>query len=63
MSNKKQKSGEDWQPIIFLLVVLPIAFTFGGVWLGIPILVIGFVVLGWRKRHNGPFPTNKPGMK
>jgi hypothetical protein len=60
MSDKEKKSGDDWLPIIFLLVVLPIAFTYGGAWVGIPVLIIGVVALGWSKRHEGPFPTNRP---
>lgn len=59
MSKKEKKEG-NWLPIVFLLVVLPIAFRFGGVWIGIAVLVIGIVALGWGKRHEGPFPTNKP---
>lgn len=58
--SEKEKKCDDWLPIIFLLVVLPIAFTFGGVWIGIAVLVIGVVALGWSKRHEGPFATNKP---
>ncbi len=57
MDNEKEKS--DWPPILFALVALPIAFTFGGVWIGLGGLVIGVVALGWSKRHDGPFPTNK----
>jgi hypothetical protein len=57
--SEKEKKRDDWLPIVFLLVVLPIAFTFGGVWVGIAVLVIGVIALGWSKRHDGPFPTNK----
>jgi len=49
----------DWPAILFLLVGLPLAFTYGGIWVGLIVLVIGVVVLGWNKRHDGPFPTNK----
>lgn len=41
------------------ILVLPLAFTYGGIWVGLIVLVIGVVALGWSKRHEGPFPTNK----
>jgi hypothetical protein len=63
MNDQKKKSRNDWLPIIFFLAVLPIAFTFGGAWAGIPVLIIGIVALGWSKRHEGPFSTNKPSEK
>jgi len=53
----KEKS--DWSAILFALVALPIAFTYGGIWIGLGVLVIGVVALGWSKRHDGPFPSNK----
>ena len=59
MSNKEKKS-DDWPPIIFVLIVLPIAYTYLGFWFTLPILIIGLAVLGWSKRHDGPFPTNSP---
>ena len=61
MSEKEKRASGDWPAIIFLLVALPIAFTFGGFWVGIIVLVIGSAVLGWNKRHDGPFSTNKSG--
>ncbi len=48
-----------WPAILFLLVGLPLAFTYGGIWVGLIVLLIGVVALGWSKRHEGPFPTNK----
>lgn len=57
MVDEKEKL--DWPAILFVLVGLPIAFTFGGVWIGLGVLVVGVVALGWSKRHEGPFPTNK----
>ena len=59
MSDEEKKSSEDWPSIIFVLLALPIAFTYGGVWVGLAVLVIGVVALGWGKRHEGPFPTNR----
>jgi predicted membrane protein len=59
MSNNKKKVKDDWPAIIFLLIVLPFAFTLGGVWVGIVVLILGVVALGWSKRHKGPFPTNR----
>ncbi len=57
--DNKDKKGTDWIVIIFIFIVLPTAFTVGGTWVGIAVLVIGVVALGWKKRHEGPFPTNK----
>ncbi len=57
--DNKDKKGSDWIGIIFLFIILPTAFTVGGVWVGIAVLVIGVVAFGWKKRHEGPFPTNK----
>ena len=57
MASENKKS--DWPVILFVFVVLPIAFTFGGVWVGFGVLAIGVIALGWSKRHDGPFPTNK----
>jgi hypothetical protein len=55
----QEKKGIDWIALIFIFIVLPIAFTVGGTWVGIAILAIGVVAFGWKKRHEGPFPTNK----
>ena len=60
MSDDEKKSSKDWSAIIFVLFALPVAFTYGGVWVGLAVLVIGGVALGWSKRHEGPFPTNRP---
>jgi len=57
MADEEKKS--DWPAIFLALVALPVAFTFGGVWVGLVVLLIGVVALGWSKRHEGPFPTNK----
>jgi amino acid permease len=51
--NKKEKSG--WPAIILLFIGLPVAFTYGGLWIGLLVLFIGVVTLGWSKRHEGPF--------
>ncbi len=53
------KEQSDWPAILFVLVALPIAFTFGGVWVGLGALVIGVVTLGWSKRHDGLFSSKK----
>jgi hypothetical protein len=55
----EEKKGFDWIAVIFIFIVLPVAFTVGGAWVGIATLVIGIVALGWKKRHEGTFPTNK----
>ena len=48
----------DWQALAGLVVV-GYVFTFWGPWWGIPALIVCFVLLGWSKRHDGPFPTDK----
>lgn len=55
--NDDQKT--DWLVLFFIFIALPAAFTLGGIWVGFMVLVIGVIALGWSKRHNGPFPTNK----
>lgn len=55
-SNEKQS---DWPAILLLLVGIPIIFTYGGVWVGLFVVVVGVVALGWSKRHEGAFPTNR----
>ena len=59
MSKADNDQKIDWPVILFIFVVLPTAFTIGGTWVGISILMFGVVALGWHKRHEGPCPTNK----
>lgn len=59
MMSERKKTKTDWSAILLLLVGIPIAFTYGGVWVGLIVLIVGVVALGWGKRHEGPFPTNK----
>ena len=49
----------DW-PVVIVIAVVIAGFYFGGLWIGLGCFVIGAVVLGWSKRHDGPFPTNRP---
>ncbi len=56
---KKDNSKSDWPALLLIFVGLPVAFTYGGLWVGLLVLVIGVVTLGWSKRHEGPFPTNR----
>ena len=56
-NTEKEKSN---RAVLIFLFVLSLAFTFGGVWVGLPTLIVGVVALGWSRRHEGPFPTNKP---
>ena len=44
MSKNEDKS--DWPALLFLIIGLPVAFTYGGVWVGLIVLVIGVVALG-----------------
>ena len=54
--NEKEKS--DWPPLILLFIGLPVAFTYGGLWIGLLVLVVSVVTLGWSKHHEGPFLTH-----
>lgn len=60
MSDELNKK-TDWPVVLFLLVGLPVAFTYGGIWVGLITLIVGVIALGWGKRHEGPFPTKGPG--
>ncbi len=46
------KEKADWPAILFALLALPIAFTLGGFWIGLGVLLVGVVALGWSKRHD-----------
>lgn len=45
-------------PVILVTILVGYAF-YWGVWIGIIALILGVVALGWSRRHEGPFPTNK----
>ena len=55
---KQLKEKVDWPVIIFIAALLA-AFNYGGVLIGIIVLLIGLPVLGWKNRYKWPFPTNK----
>ena len=59
MSDKEQNERPDWPVVVFLVVALPLSSIWGGFWIGLGVFIVGIVVLGWSKRHSGPFPTNK----
>ena len=52
---KGNESDTSWWMILFLFVVLPLAFTLGGVWIGAIVFLVGALVAGWNKKHDGPF--------
>lgn len=54
-----EKDKDESGPLVIFMIVVAAVFYFLGIWAGIISIVIGFVVLGWSKRHQGPFPTNK----
>lgn len=53
----------DWPIMLLLLAVLPVAFAYGGCWVGIFVLVAGIIALGWRQRKTGPLSANRGGRK
>ncbi len=60
---KNSGSKIDWPIMLLLFAVLPVAFAYGGCWVGIFALVAGIIALGWRQRKTGPFSTNRGGGK
>ena len=58
--NDEQSGKTDWPAVLFVWAGIPFSFFYGGVWVGLIVLAIGMVALGWSKRHDGPLPTNKP---
>ena len=59
MNNRDKEDKTEW-PVIFYIVAVFAGFAIGGPVLGIVVLIVGIVMLGWSKRHEGPFPTNRP---
>lgn len=57
--SETNNSKSDWPALLLIFVGLPVAFTYGGLWVGLLVLVIGVVALGWSERYEGPFPTNR----
>lgn len=49
MKEIEKESNTDWPAIVFIFVALPLAFTYGGMWIGISVLVAGIILLGWKK--------------
>jgi len=56
--SEKSSERTDWSVIIATGATV-LAFVFGGLWIGLGVLVFSLVALGWKKRHDGPFPTSK----
>ena len=56
MSDDKN-SDITWWMVILVLIGIPAAFTYGGMWIGLLVLVVVIISFGWSKRHDGPFPT------
>lgn len=54
----EEESEQPIWPVILVIIIVGYAFYFS-VWVGVIALVIGLVVLGWSRRHDGPFPTDR----
>ncbi|MFT5700171.1 MAG: hypothetical protein ACI8ZB_003042 [Desulforhopalus sp.] len=53
----------DWPIMLLLFAGLPVAFAYGGFWVGLFALVVGIVALGWRQRKTGSLSINSSGRK
>jgi len=53
----------DWPVLLLLFAGLPVAFAYGGFWVGILALVAGIITLGLRQRKTGQLSTNRGGRK
>ena len=53
----------DWPIILLLFAGLPVAFAYGGFWVGFFALVVGIVALGLRQRKTGSLSINGGGRK
>ncbi len=50
--SKESGTKTDWPVLVLLFIGLPLAFAYGGGWVGILALVAGIIALGWRQRKN-----------
>jgi hypothetical protein len=57
--SKDSGTKTDWPVLLLLFAGLPVAFAYGGFWIGILALVAGIIALGWRQRKTGPLSTNR----
>ncbi|MGF1727040.1 hypothetical protein [Photobacterium nomapromontoriensis] len=46
-------------PMLIILIGTPIAFFSFNWKIAIAVFLVGIVSLGWKNRHDGPFPTDK----
>jgi hypothetical protein len=53
----------DWPVMLLLLAGLPVAFAYGGFWVGLFALVVGIVALALRQRKSGSLSINRGGRK
>lgn len=45
MSEYEKKSDVDLSVLLFVLVAPPVAFIFGGFWVGVPVLIVALFTL------------------
>lgn len=56
MSEQKRDSN---LPVGIALVVVMLAFYFGGIWIGLAAFLVSAILLGWKNRFDGPFRAQK----
>ena len=53
-----EKEQPVW-PVLIFLAIVGYAPYIGGWKLALAVFIIGVIILGWKDRHKGPFPTKK----
>ncbi len=54
------EKSEPFLPAFITIIIVSFSFSAMGVWAGVLSFIICTIFMGWKKRYEGPFPTNRP---